>query len=507
MRYTLLLFCSFFSLTLSSQINPQVDSLEQQLDSLSGLKKAQLYLRLGAMTSLTEKERSEKFIKSGLDYLETIDTLTEVNKLDFISRFAAYQNWGSFENKDFIAAFKGSFYLDSLAAKLLAIEADYHGNRFHADASTLRGAIFTEQKHFAKAKYEFSQSLDYYKKLNDTLRLGWGYQNLAILNRDLENYEKSEALFLKAEGMFESVNNQYNVFNNRRTMGKMYFLWGKPEKSEEVLRKAFEFAKDKKMDFIFHVKGDLAKALFALGKEEEGEQMIKEASALLDEIDSPKAKKENLEVLAYVLEKNGETEKALQIQKQIKDLENKMTELSFSEELVNLQSEYENSLHTNQEDSKTNYWWLLLPICLAGLFFMFRKKEQTLPSPEQESQKNTLEISIKDESEKVEYEDPFLENFISKVTAQLSNENLTVESLAEEMGMSRVQLFKKVKAATGDSPSSIIRKTRLERAAQILRKKGDLNISDVAYQVGFSNPKSFSRAFKDQFGVAPSDFS
>ena len=87
--------------------------------------------------------------------------------------------------------------------------------------------------------------------------------------------------------------------------------------------------------------------------------------------------------------------------------------------------------------------------------------------------------------------------------ANISRSDLSVEELSHELGMSRVHLYKKLLQITGKTPIEFIRIIRLKRAAQLLRESQQ-NVSEVAYQVGFNNPKYFSKYFKDEFGVLPS---
>ena len=70
--------------------------------------------------------------------------------------------------------------------------------------------------------------------------------------------------------------------------------------------------------------------------------------------------------------------------------------------------------------------------------------------------------------------------------------------------MGRVQIFRKLKALTGKSPSRYIRTVRLTRARQMIEEKSG-NISEIAYSVGFASPAYFSRCFKEEFGLLPSD--
>ena len=90
------------------------------------------------------------------------------------------------------------------------------------------------------------------------------------------------------------------------------------------------------------------------------------------------------------------------------------------------------------------------------------------------------------------------------VEARLSDSDLSVDDLAAAMNLSRVQLYRKVKAISGSSPVELLRTARLNRGYQLLIK-GDKTISEVAYEVGFTAPSYFTKCFKDEFGISPSD--
>ena len=100
-------------------------------------------------------------------------------------------------------------------------------------------------------------------------------------------------------------------------------------------------------------------------------------------------------------------------------------------------------------------------------------------------------------------DEKLIEKAIKYVEDNMSRTELSVEELSRELGMSRVHLYKKLLQITGKTPVEFIRVIRLKRAAQLLRES-QLHVSEVAFEVGFNNPKYFSRYFKDEFGVLPS---
>ena len=101
-------------------------------------------------------------------------------------------------------------------------------------------------------------------------------------------------------------------------------------------------------------------------------------------------------------------------------------------------------------------------------------------------------------------ENDFLSRFRAKVQEHISDENLSVEQIGAEIGLSRVQLYRKVKALTGYSPVELVRITRLKAAAEML-KTTDKTISEIAYAVGFGTPSYFSKCFKELFGHQPGE--
>jgi signal transduction histidine kinase/DNA-binding response OmpR family regulator/ligand-binding sensor domain-containing protein len=99
----------------------------------------------------------------------------------------------------------------------------------------------------------------------------------------------------------------------------------------------------------------------------------------------------------------------------------------------------------------------------------------------------------------------FLIRVKEKILERLSDEQLSVESLADDIGISRVHLYRKVSGLTGLSVNELIRKLRLQRAAQLLGQQWG-PVSQVAYEVGYSNLSYFSKVFKEEFGALPSEY-
>ena len=98
----------------------------------------------------------------------------------------------------------------------------------------------------------------------------------------------------------------------------------------------------------------------------------------------------------------------------------------------------------------------------------------------------------------------FITRFKEVVESRLADSDISVEDLAADMNLSRVQLYRKVKNLTGSSPVELLRTARLNRAYQLLLTS-DKSVSEVAYDVGFTAPSYFTKCFKEEFGLLPGD--
>lgn len=98
----------------------------------------------------------------------------------------------------------------------------------------------------------------------------------------------------------------------------------------------------------------------------------------------------------------------------------------------------------------------------------------------------------------------FMADFNRAVMSKMADSALSVEDVSSELGLSRVQMYRKVKALTGSTPVELIRIMRLKRAERLL-KQGGRTVSEVSYEVGFSSPSYFAKCFKEHFGHLPSE--
>lgn len=120
-------------------------------------------------------------------------------------------------------------------------------------------------------------------------------------------------------------------------------------------------------------------------------------------------------------------------------------------------------------------------------------KEAVPPMPE----KNNPAAGLRDVT--------FINKVIEAVESHISNPAFTTDDLAEELNVSRTQLHRRIKVASGISSAEFIRRVRLERAAMLLAAE-HLSVAEVAYQVGFDDSSYFSKCFRRQYAITPSEY-
>ena len=104
-----------------------------------------------------------------------------------------------------------------------------------------------------------------------------------------------------------------------------------------------------------------------------------------------------------------------------------------------------------------------------------------------------------------EQDKKFMDELYALMERELSNSELNVNAITRELFISRTKLYYKIKALTGEKPNEFFKKFKLNRAAELL-KSGKYNVSEVSYMTGFSSLTVFSRNFKAQFDMTPTEY-
>jgi AraC-like DNA-binding protein/Tfp pilus assembly protein PilF len=327
------------------------------------------------------------------------------------------------------------------------------------------GAYYIRFAKYDQAGEYFLKSLEVRKEIADIDGLSQCYTNLASVYMNQKKYTEALASFEKALPILQKLDNQYRITVTYMNMGKLYTLTNRFDKAEFYLFKSLATAKS-----IHH-------------------------KALLYEIyhDS-----------LYTRDKA----------KQIADIETR-----YETEKKNQQ------IQLLERDKKIQLLWrnifitalVLVTLLSLVVYFLQRYSEHknrkilNLQIDSLISQQKELSVKYKDvitsgdEKSLISHDQRLLRKAIELVEKKMSDPLFSVEKMAEEIGMSRTNMHRKIKAITGFPPSELIRSIRLRKAALLLRNETD-SISQISFNVGFEDHSYFSKAFKKQFGVSPSEY-
>ena len=155
---------------------------------------------------------------------------------------------------------------------------------------------------------------------------------------------------------------------------------------------------------------------------------------------------------------------------------------------------------------------VLLALLTGAVVLMFRyrlrvhreRTENTVALAKQQQQLDKISAELSQVKAVQSQNEKFMEHLQELIDKHLDNPELSIEMLSSELGISRAQLFRKIKALTGVPPVDLIRQIRLQKAHQML-KQTDLSVSEIAYSVGFTSSSYFAKCYKDFFGIAPKD--
>ena len=139
-------------------------------------------------------------------------------------------------------------------------------------------------------------------------------------------------------------------------------------------------------------------------------------------------------------------------------------------------------------------------VLLARIENLLRQRQllKNLYQGTKEAEKEISEAHLEDRDKQ------FLKQLQAIIQKNLSDSEFGVENMGQQIGLSRVQLYRKVKAMTGSSVVDLLRKARLAKARRLLETRS-MSVSEVAYEVGFSAPSYFTKCFKEEYGMLPGD--
>jgi AraC-like DNA-binding protein/Tfp pilus assembly protein PilF len=421
---------------------------------------------------------------------------------------------------------------ESLCYETLQILEPIQDQQGMGRINELLGTIFLEQGDTEKAKSFYDTALKIYLAENMQKEIGHLYNSIGVFYARCEKYDSAEKYHFKSfairkemldgDGIAESYTNLAASYMGQKKYNEalMYF--------EKVLPILSELNNQHRIATTYM---NMGKLFTLTEKFDHAEVYLFKSLAHVGSPPDYSLLYETYYTLMVLEKKRGDFEKALKFA----HLESAYNDSLYMEEKVNQISEIETRFETekkNQQikllerDQEIELLWrnifisaiVLISISSISIYFLKQYRERknreilNLQIETLLSQQNDLSAKYKEvltstkEKNLASHDQRLLKKAIELVDNKMSDPLFSVEKMCEELGMSRTNLHRKIKAITGFPPSELIRTIRLKKAAILLRNQTD-SVSQVGFAVGFDNHSYFSKAFKKHFGMSPSEYS
>jgi AraC-like DNA-binding protein/Tfp pilus assembly protein PilF len=417
-------------------------------------------------------------------------------------------------------AFKMLRIYDSLKVQKGVISAYY-----------LLGQIHHQWRDFDKAKSYYLQVLEANSKTENRKLDGYVLNSLAALYSDAAKRDSALYYNMKALAIREKINDEQGISQSLNNIGVVHSKLGNYALALEYLNRSIPLTKkvDNKIRMVYTIRA-LGETYFSMKEYNKANVYLVDALEQAKIFDDKMLLWEINETLEKLEEARGNYKQALAYERIKRGYQDSMFNQEKAKQLAEIETKFETEKKTQlinilEKDNKikglTQYMLVgLITITILGFVLIYayqqiRNKENSkflnLQIDYLTSQNKTLAekykvamvpgTPINEES----YDQRFIKKALEIVELNISNTLFGVEKLAEEMGMSRANLHKKLKSITGFAPSDFIRNVRLKRAASLLKNQTD-SVSQIAYQVGFEDQSYFAKSFKKSFGVSPTEF-
>jgi AraC-like DNA-binding protein len=519
MRVFFLVAILLQSFTLVAQ-NKKLDSLYQALEKLTDLDTARIntLIRICYYEHTAHPEKNKQLAEEVLGSSKKIHYAYGEG---YGQRYLALYHW-----------MKGNYELGANHGfEMLRVFEAASDTIGMAKAYAVLGLIHEEWEDFDKSKEYFVKSMEINERANRLYDVAYNLNSLGALHHHFSKYDEAEQYYLKSLELRKQIKDEDGIsqsFNNLARMAKIKKDYVKAlEYIQNTLAIAKKFNNTNRISIAYQGLGEI---YVLQEKYAEAEPFLYEALSLAKQLRSKKRIKQVYGQLATLEDKRKDYKKAIAYLRE----EYKYQDSLFTEDKANQIAEMETRYETEKKeqailllerDKKIQTLWrniliaglasiVLISVAILLLFRYRARKNYELfnlridyltDQNKELSQKYQHAITNINEDSIVPEENRILKKALNIVERHLANPLFGVEKMAEEIGMSRATLHRRLKTMAGISPSDFIRNVRLKRAATLLRKKAD-SITQVGFMVGFEDQSNFSKSFKRQFGVSPSDY-
>jgi AraC-like DNA-binding protein/tetratricopeptide (TPR) repeat protein len=395
----------------------------------------------------------------------------------------------------------------------------------------LLGLLNELQGDFEKAKTNYEKALEMYQKANAKKSQGYAYNSLGSLHLNSSKLDQALQYFQKSLSIREEIKDEDGLSQTYGNLAHVYMYKKDFDHAQEYFGKAIPIVQ--KLNNRYRLAADytgMGEMYIANGEYGKAEHYLLESVAVARAIRHKMILEETYDKLTLLEKKRNKFESALTYFELATKYKDSLYTEGRAKKIAEIERRYEiekkdRMIQLLERDKEIRMLWtniliaafILLAIASVVVYFLQRYRERknrqilNLEIDQLTTQQKELSEKFKDvltsstEHAVDSMDQRLLKKVIEVVENNISDQQFGVEKMAKEMGMSRTNMHRKIKAITGFPPSELIRSIRLRKAAILLLNQVD-SVSQISFQVGFEDHSYFSKSFKKQFGVPPSEY-
>ncbi len=516
----------FFLLLLFLAIAPLAFAQNQLLDSL--YKRVQDHPKQDTLRVVFLNELSLRIFKNQPDksFRYAQEALLLAQRLAFLRGIGEAQN-----NLAVYHLMKGN----AGVALQLGLEAIKIGERAHqaallASSYSTVGTIYHNQLSYDKALYYLSLAQKLNQPVNNALVASKILNALGSIARDKEKYDSALIFYEKALLVMRDGKEEYRLPEVLNNIGVVYQRQNKRDLAMEYYFKALKAAeKSENKRGKALTLANIGNTFLSERKYKEAKEYLLQSLLLSKETGNKKSLSSGYMAMMQLENELGEFDEAHKYMVSYYDLKDSLLNAEKTRQIAELEIRFETEKkelaiqllehQNNIQQLKTNIlvgMFIILTIASVVIYLLQRSRDKKnrhilnleidyLTSQHKELSEKFKNVLTGGDKTIESLDQRILRKAIEVVENNISDPLFGVERFGREMGMSRTNLHRKMKAIAGFPPSELIRSIRLRKAAALLLSQAD-SVSQISFAVGFEDQSYFSKSFKKQFGVPPSEY-
>jgi AraC-like DNA-binding protein len=393
------------------------------------------------------------------------------------------------------------------------------------------GLLYNAAGDFDKSSLYYTRAVAVCQQANLKKELSYCYNNLAGLNFSLSKFKIALEYYLKSLAIKTEINDAHGITTSHANIASVYVKLGNFGKAKEYFDVALtNLQRSNDREILSNVYESLGEMYMLKGENAKAESALLKAVDYAKVINNKKLLQSTNSYLSELERKNGNFKKALVYAELSGAYRDSIYTVAKAREIANTEARYETTkkdqrIQLLENDKKNARLWTNILIGGFALVIMALIATYYIRGTREKKNRKILNLEIdnltnqhKELSEKFknvlggendEVQDSqdqrILKKAIEVIETNIQDPLFGVEKMSREMAMSRTNMHRKIKAITGFPPSELIRNIRLRKAATLILNRVD-SVSNISFMVGFEDQSYFSKSFKKQFGVPPSEY-